>query len=129
MTSRYKVMCGCECFMSVKSIHSSLLTWSDCRLKRLKSRSQNAQNRRSGEIFSCIFETYKNAVQPHGCHIYNTSVDMAMETMFPCTSKHHGLSYCKCVLCCCDKYQIIVLTIQEANKDTTNTCPTIRFHG
>ena len=32
-TSRYKVMCGCECCISSKSMHSSLLTWSDIRLK------------------------------------------------------------------------------------------------
>ena len=29
MSARYKVMCGCECCISAKSIHSSLLSWSD----------------------------------------------------------------------------------------------------
>ena len=47
--------------------------------EKLKYRSQNAQNKRSSEISSHIFETYKNAVRPHGCHIYNTAADMAME--------------------------------------------------
>ena len=27
MTSQYKVMCGCECFISSKIMHSSLLSW------------------------------------------------------------------------------------------------------
>ena len=29
MPSRYKVMCGCECFISVKIMHSSLPSWRD----------------------------------------------------------------------------------------------------
>ena len=29
MPARYKVMCGCECCISAKSIHASLLTWRD----------------------------------------------------------------------------------------------------
>ena len=33
MSSRYKVMCGCKCCISAKSIHSSLLSWQDCYLK------------------------------------------------------------------------------------------------
>ena len=34
----------------------------------------------------------------------------------------------KCALLCCDKCPIIIIISQEANKYTTNTCPTIRFH-
>ena len=29
MTALYKIMCGCECCISAKSIHSSLLSWRD----------------------------------------------------------------------------------------------------
>ena len=29
MSARYKIMCGCECCISAKSIHSSLLCWRD----------------------------------------------------------------------------------------------------
>ena len=46
--ARYKVMCGCECCISEKSIHSSFLSWRDRYLKKLKDKSQNAQSRRSG---------------------------------------------------------------------------------
>ena len=28
-SARYKVMCGCECCICAKSIHSSLLSWRD----------------------------------------------------------------------------------------------------
>ena len=121
-------MCGCKCCIYAKSMHDYLLTWNNHRMKHLKDISNNAQNRRYGEISSCIFETYKNSVQPNGCHIYNTAVDMAMEKMCTCTSKHHRLPHFKYVLHCCDKHQSIVLPSQEEIKDITNTCLTIRFH-
>ena len=125
MTSQYMVVCGCECCISSKIVHSSLLIWRDHWLKHLRYRSCNVQNRRSGEISSCIFETYKNSVVPHGCHIYNTTADMSMAKMCTCTSKYHGLTHWKCVLCCCDRLSSILLPSQESIKDTTNTCPEI----
>ena len=33
MSARYKIMCGCECCVSAKIIHSSLLSWRDIYLK------------------------------------------------------------------------------------------------
>ena len=33
MSARYKVQCGCECCISTKGIHSSLLSWRDSYLK------------------------------------------------------------------------------------------------
>ena len=121
-------MCGCDCFVSSKSMHSSLLTWRNFFLKNHKDRSKNAPHRRSGKISSHIFETYKNSVQPHGCHIYNTVSDISVAKMCCCTSEHHDLPYWKYVLLCCDKGPIIFQPSQEANKDTTNTCPIIRFN-
>ena len=121
-------MCGFECCISANIIHTSLSTWRDCHLKHLKDRSHNAQNRIPGEISSRIFETYKNAVQPHVCHIYNIAADMSIPKMCPCNFKHHGLPHWKFVLCFCDKCPIITLPSYEENKDTTNTCPTMRFH-
>ena len=49
MSARYKVMCGCEFFISDKIIHSSLLSWCDGYLKKLKDKIQNSQSRRYGE--------------------------------------------------------------------------------
>ena len=88
---RYKVMCCCECCIYVKSMHSYPLTWRNFHLKHLKDRSHNAQRIRPGEISSRIFVTYKNYVQPHGCHIYNTAADMAVVTICPCTSENNGV--------------------------------------
>ena len=34
MSSRYKIMCGCECCISAKIIHSSLMPWRDRYLKK-----------------------------------------------------------------------------------------------
>ena len=53
---------------------------------------------------------------------------MHMAIMSPFTSKYHGMPHWKWVLRCCDKCPSIVLPSQEENKDTTNTCPTIRFN-
>ena len=33
MSAHYKIMCGCECCISAKMIHSSLLSWRDRYLK------------------------------------------------------------------------------------------------
>ena len=71
MSAQYKFMCGCECYISSKSIHSSLLSWRYRYLEKLKDRSQNAQIRRSGEKEYHTYETYKNIVMPHGRHIYD----------------------------------------------------------
>ena len=49
MSARYKIRCGCECCISAKSIHLSLLSWRDRYLKKLKDKDQNAQIRRFGE--------------------------------------------------------------------------------
>ena len=59
MSARYKVMCGCECCISDKSIHSSLISWRDRYLEKRKYQIQNAQSRRSGEKLHHIYETYK----------------------------------------------------------------------
>ena len=84
-------------------MHLSLLTLRDRNIEHLKDRSNNAQNRSSGELSNYLFETYKNYVGPHGCHIYNYSADMPMATICPYLSQHHGIPHWKCALCCCKK--------------------------
>ena len=58
--ARYKVMCGSDCYISAKSIHSSLLSWHDRHLKKIKYQSQNSQNRRSGEKSHHIYMKHIN---------------------------------------------------------------------
>ena len=40
MSARYKIMCGCECCIYAKSIHSSLLSWRDRYLKNSSIKSK-----------------------------------------------------------------------------------------
>ena len=40
MSARYKIMCGCECCIYAKSIHSSFISWSDRYLKKIKDKSK-----------------------------------------------------------------------------------------
>ena len=54
---------------------------------------------------------------------------MAMSTMCPCPSQHHGLPHWKCTLRCCEKFPGISIPHQETNKDATNMCSKIRFHA
>ena len=77
MSARYKIMCGCECYISAKSIHSSLISWRDRYLKKLNDQIQNDQSRRSCEKAHHIYTTLKNTVMPHGSHIYAKASDMA----------------------------------------------------
>ena len=81
MPVRYKIMCGCECCISDKSVHSSFLSWCDRYLKKLKDKIQNSQSRRSGEKSHHIYTTYKNTVMPHGRHIYAKASEMENATM------------------------------------------------
>ena len=90
---QYKVMCGCEYFISAKNNHSSLLSWRDSYLRNLNDLIQNSQNRRSGERANCLFETYNNSVMPHGRHIYATSDDMDMATICAYPPSQHALPH------------------------------------
>ena len=40
MSARYKIMCGCECCISAKSIHSSLLSWRNRYLKNSRIKAK-----------------------------------------------------------------------------------------
>ena len=45
MTDQYKLVCGSDCCISAKIIHSSLLTWIDFHLRHLKDTIHNAQKK------------------------------------------------------------------------------------
>ena len=118
MSARYKIMCGCECCIYAKSIHSSLLSWRDRYLKKIKYKIQKYQIRRSGEKEHNIYETYKNTVIPHGRHIYSKASDMANATMCAYPQSDHELPHWECVLRCCAECSHINLPDQETNKKT-----------
>ena len=93
MSARYKIMCGCECCISAKNIHSSLLSWRGRYLKKLKDQSQNDQSRRSDEKSHNIYKTYINTVMPHGSHIYANASYMANATMCTYPQYEHALPH------------------------------------
>ena len=71
-------MCGCECCISAKSIHSSLLSWRDRYLKRIKDQSQNAQSRRSGERAHIL----NLSIHFHTGNVYCNAVMTVHESIF-----------------------------------------------
>ena len=93
MSARYKIMCGCEYFIYAKSINSSLLSWLDRYLKKIKDKIQNDPNRKSGEKAHHIYETYKNIVMPHGHHIYDKVSDMVNATMCKYPQSYNALTH------------------------------------
>ena len=121
-------MCGCECCIYAKSIYSSLLSWRDRYLTKLKDKIQNDQSRRSGEKAHHIYETYKNTVMSHGCHIYAKAYDMAKAKMCTYPQSEHSLPHWKYVFMCCTKFPCINLTDQETYNQYSEATPSIRFH-
>ena len=121
-------MCGCECFISAKSMYSSLLSWRDHYSKKLKDLIQNAQNRRSGEKTNHIYETYKNTVMPNGRHIYAKAYDMAKAKMCANSHSDHALPHWKCVLIWCAQYPSINIPDQETDDKHRNPSPSICFY-
>ena len=127
MFERYKVICGCECFMSYKRIHPLLLSSSDHYLSNLNNLSQNEQIRRSGEMANRLFETCKKFVTPRGRQIYAAAANTSMDTMCAYPPYQHELTHCKCVLRFCSNCQRIDLLYQESDRHHSNTSPSICF--
>ena len=106
-------MCGCDWYTSVKSIHSSSLSWRDCYLKNIKYLSQNSQNRRSGEMANWIFETYKTIWWRMGV----ISMQQHLKwTWRQCVYIHHPNMHCHTGNVCCMVVPISqVLIFQSKN--------------
>ena len=121
-------MSVCECCINAKNIHSYLLSWRDCYIKKTKNQINNVQNRRTGEIENRILETYTKSVMRHGHHIYKTASSIDMETMCAYPPYQHALPHCKCVLRCCANFPRIDLPSQHLDNHQPNTCTTINVH-
>ena len=117
MSALYNIICGCECCISAKSIHSSLLSWRDGYLNQLKYQTQNSQSRRSSERLHHIYETLKNTVIPHGRHIYAKAYDTEKATMCTYPQYDHALPQRKYVLPCSAKCPCINIPDQEIDKN------------
>ena len=92
-------MCGCECYIYDQSIHSSLLSWRDKDLKKLKNKIQNAQSRSSGVKSHHVNKTYKNTVMPPVHHLYAKASEMAKAKFCTYHNYDHSLPHWKCVTC------------------------------
>ena len=86
-------MCGCECCIYAKIIHSSLSSQNDHYLRKLKYKSCNAKKRRFDKMTNRIFKTYKHSVMPHGKHIPKTASGMTMATMCAYPSSTYALPH------------------------------------
>ena len=120
-------MCGCDCCIYDKIIHSLLLSCSDQYLKKLKDQSLDSQNRSSGEKENRIYEIYKNIVIPHERHIYAKSSDVEKAAMCEYTQYNHALPHWKFIFRCCNNCQCINLTDHEKYNQYADITPSIRF--
>ena len=75
-SSRYKVMCGCECCISEKSIHSSLLSWRDWYFKKPRIKAKILKTEGLGKKKIAYMKNIEKKLMPHGCHIYAKANDM-----------------------------------------------------
>ena len=65
ISARYNIMCGCECWIYDKSIHSSFLSWRDSYLKN--SNIKTKMLRAKGLVKNHI--TYTKYMKIHSCHM------------------------------------------------------------
>ena len=123
MSAQYKVMCGCECCIYSKHIHASLLSW---RYRYFKAKMFKTEGLEKKKI--CIYETYKNIVMPHGCHIYAKASDMAQDTMCAYPQSNNALPHWKFVFRWCANCSCVNLPDQETDDQYSYTTHSIRFH-
>ena len=74
-----------------------------------------------------IYETYKNAIMPHGRHINAKTYDMAKETICANSQSDNALPHWKCVLRFCAQYPRTNIPGQETDDKHPNPSPSIHF--
>ena len=113
MSSRYKVMCGCQCCTSDKNIYLSLLSWHDRYFKNLRTSAKILKTEGPREKQIRIYGTYKNSIMLHQSHIYVKAYDMAKATMCAYPQPDHMLPHWKFVLQCCAKFPSVNLLTRK----------------
>ena len=115
MSAHYKVMCGCEWYISAKSINS-LPLWGHSYLRKIKDICQNAQNRRSDENSNGLFETYKNT----WCLIVDIYMQQQLTWLWlQCVHIHHPNMHWHTVNVC---YVIVLIDRLLIFHTNNNTC-------
>ena len=120
-------MCGCECCISDKSIHYSLLSWRDWYLKNSKIKYKMLKIEGPVKNKICIYETYKNTVMPHRRRIYGKAFYIKKATMFAYPQSDHAFPHWKCVFKCCAKCPCVSLPDQETYYQYSNTTLSVLF--
>ena len=85
-------MWGCKCYTSVKSIHSSLLSWRDRYLKNSKIKAKMIKSEGLAEN-NITFMKHIKKVIPYGRDIYAKSYDMANATICTYPQSDHALTH------------------------------------
>ena len=121
-------MCGYECFISSKIVHSSLLSWRDRSYKKAQGSKPKFSKKKVWGKYNLIYEIYKNTVMPHGRHIYAKISDMEKSTMCEYPHSYHELPHWKRFIRCCAKFPSVNIPYQETDDQYSNTSPSINFH-
>ena len=96
--------------------------------EKLKDKSCNSQNRRSGEMTNSLFETYKNSVMKHGKNIFQIESDIEMATMCEYPPSKYALQHWKCILSCCVQFPQMDTPSTKSDKQNSNVIPTMNVH-
>ena len=127
MSACYKVMCGCECCISDKIIHSSLLSWRDRYSKNSNIKSKMIKSEGLMKKHITYMKHIKIIVMPHGRHIYAKAYGMAKATMCKYPQSDHTLPHWKYVLRCCNDCPCINISDQETTKNMKKQHPQLGF--
>ena len=114
ISAQYKVMSGFEFCISVKSIHSSLLSWRHNYVRKLKDLSQNAKSK--GLVKFLI--AYLSHVKILRCHMGFISMQQHLTCSWQkCVHIHHPNIHCWTGNVCC-----VVVLNSYALIFQTNNC-------
>ena len=108
-------MCGCECCISSKSMHSSLLLWREHFWKNLKIKVVMPQK---GDLIKwpIFYSRHKNSVITHGKYMFQKASNMAISRMCAYKYSNHELPHWECVLRCCAQCPNIDLKCPESDQ-------------
>ena len=128
MSAQYNIMCGCECCISSKIIHSSLLSWRDRYLKNSRIKVKMLKV----EVLVRNHITYMKHIKIQWCHM--GVIFMSKHLKWKMLQCAHILSmnmhfhtvnvYCGDVM----NVHISIFLAKKQIKKHEETTPSIRFH-
>ena len=122
MTTRHKIMCGCEPCLSASTLQESLNAWRRRYLKQLDTAHRNKGTRQS----KSAYESYKSSILHNNKLIHERAKDAALSTMCPFLDPALDLPHWCCVLQCCKDCPSLFIPPQE--QESSSSVPTISYH-